>query len=213
MVPTVFGKMKNKITIFGMLAVLATSQACRDKCSEGERGNPYIKMAMMVTPTADTINLGDTLTVSIEIPFDNLNTRDGSRIDISRSSISEFGMDHGVSFKTSSTTHVTDGLDQFKIIYERGGGGKYTVTRTQNRFEKTATGFVFRAKIIPLKKGLVNLINYRAEGEMEKGCVLVDFTPVCGNADKHHNFLFDFYRYTGWQIATPNDNSYFVWVK
>jgi hypothetical protein len=201
------------IMFMGMLAVLFTSQACRNKCSEGERGNPYIRMAMQVTPTADTINLGDTLTLSIEIPFDNVNTRDGSRIDISRSSISEFGMDHRVSFKTSNSTDSTYGRNQFKIIYENGGGGGYTVSSTQNRFEKTATGFVFRAKIIPLKRGIINLVNYRAEGEMEKGCVAIDFTPVCGNADKHHNLYYDYSRFLGPSDYVIPDNHYYVWVK
>jgi hypothetical protein len=66
--------------------------------------------------------------------------------------------------------------------------------------------------VVPLKKGLVNLVIYRAEGEMEKGCVLVDFTPVCGNTNKHHNLFEDFYRYLG-PVSPPGDNQYYVWVK
>jgi hypothetical protein len=197
--------------LFGMLVVLVL-QACRNKCSEGERGNPYIDMKMMVTPTADTINFGDTLTVTIDIPFDNINTRDGSRIDISRSTISEFGLDHALYVKTSPTSHTIFGLEQLKITYDRGGV-RYTTTRTQNRFEKTSTGFVFREKIVPLKKGLINILNLRAEGEMEKGCVLVDFTPVCGNADKHHNLYYDYSRFLGPSDYVIPDNHYYVWVK
>jgi hypothetical protein len=105
-----------------MLAAILLLQACRDKCSEGERGNPFIAMPMAVTTGTDSINLGDTLTITVEIPFDNINTRDGSRIDINQSTISTFGMDHRLYVKTSDTSHVILGLEQFKIIYERGGG-------------------------------------------------------------------------------------------
>jgi hypothetical protein len=204
--------MKYLIIMILFIPAAMLQQGCRDRCSEGERGNPYIKMPMLITPGTDSIRLGDTLTVIIEIPFDNVNTRDGSRIDISRSSTSEFGIDHRLFVNTGDTARKVYGRDQFKIIYENGGGG-YTVTRTQNRFEKTATGFVFRAKVIPLKKGLVNLVNYRAEGEMEKGCVLVDFSPFCGNVNKHHSFFADFHRVFGETVSPPGGNHYYVWVK
>jgi hypothetical protein len=45
--------------------------------------------------------------------------------------------------------------------------------------------------VIPLKKGVVNLVNYRAEGEMEKGCVLVDFSPACVDAVRSHKAYFN----------------------
>jgi hypothetical protein len=205
--------LKKNHLLFGMLVTIFLLQACRNKCSEGERGNPYIDMSMIIMPGIDSIRLGDTLTVTIEIPFDNINTRDGSRIDISRSTTSEFGIDHRIFVNIGDTARKVYGLDQFKIIYERGGGGKYTVTSTQNRFEKTATGFLFRAKVIPLKRGLVNLVNYRAEGEMEKGCVLVDFSPFCGNANKHHSFFADFHRVFGETVSPPGSNHYYVWVR
>jgi hypothetical protein len=113
--------LKKNHLLFGVLVTIFLLQACRNKCSEGERGNPYIDMPMVVTPATDSINLGDTLTVSIEIPYNNINTRDGSQIDISRSTISEFGLDHAIYVKTSPSSHTILGLDQFKIIYERGG--------------------------------------------------------------------------------------------
>jgi hypothetical protein len=114
----------NKINmVYGMLAMLSILQACRDKCTEGERGNPYIDMPMLITPTIDSINLGDTLTVNIEVSFDNINTRDGARIDISRSTISEFGLGYRLLVKTSATADTVYGINQFKIIYEKGGGG------------------------------------------------------------------------------------------
>jgi flagellar basal body L-ring protein FlgH len=80
-------------------------------------------MPMTVTPGTDSIMLGDTLTVTIEIPFDNINTRDNSRIDISRSTTSEFGIDHVILVNMGDTSIRGYGLDQFKIIYEKGGGG------------------------------------------------------------------------------------------
>lgn len=175
-----------------MLATIFLLQACRNKCSEGERGNPYIRMPMIITPGTDSIRLGDTLTLTIEIPFDNINTRDGSRIDISRSTTSEFGIDHRIINQNSDGTRLVEGRSQFKIIYVKGGGVAYTETSTQNRFAKEADRFVFTAKVIPLKKGVVNLVNYRAEGEMEKGCVLVDFTPVCVDAVRSHKAYFNY---------------------
>jgi hypothetical protein len=206
--------MKNKIIIFGMLVVVFTSQACRNKCSEGERGNPYIDLPMAVSPADTAINLGDTITINIEIPFNNINTRNGSRIDISNSTISEFGLDHAMYIKTGPTSHTILGLDEFKIIYEKGGGGRYTTTSTQNRFEKTATGFVFREKVIPLRKGLIDFVVFRAEGEMEKGCVLVDFSPVCINVKKNHQLFANFFNAPldpGFSSLYPN--RFYIWVK
>ncbi len=188
-------------------------QGCRDKCSEGERGNPYIDMPMTVSPAKDTIRLGDTLTVNIEVPFDNINTRNSSKIDLTNSTMSEFGIDHALFIKTSDSSHVIEGLTQFKIIYERGGGRNYTTTSTQNRFERTNGKFIFKAKVIPLLRGLVNLVNFRAEGEMNKGCIAIDFVPHCSNADKHHQFLIDFYSYRGFPTSPPGQNHYYVWVK
>jgi hypothetical protein len=48
---------------------------------------------------------------------------------------------------------------------------------------------------------------------MEKGCVLVDFTPVCGNADKHHNLYYDYSRFLGPSDYVIPDNHYYVWVR
>jgi hypothetical protein len=132
--------MKKTLLIISFVSLLLYS--CRDKCSEGERGNPYIDMVMKVTPTADSIRLGDTLTINIEIPFDNVNTRNGSRIDIRNSTISSFGIDYVVFTKTSDSTRIIEGRSQFKVIYDKGGGHIPKQARKTN-LQRTGTGMFF----------------------------------------------------------------------
>jgi hypothetical protein len=206
--------MKRKITIFGMLAVLFTSQACRDKCSEGERGNPYIRLPMLVTPADTAIRLGDTLTINVTVPFDNINTRDGGRTDISNSTMSMFGIDYRIINMATDGKLIVDGLDQIKVIYEKGGGVKTSEVRMRQNVTKGASAFEMVAKVIPLKRGLVNLAVYRAEGEMEKGCVLVDFTPVCANDKKNlelYTNLFSGPPDPGY--ASLYSNHFYIWVR
>jgi hypothetical protein len=68
--------------------------------------------------------------------------------------------------------------------------------------------------VIPLKKGLVNLVNYRAEGEMNKGCIAIDYKPSCMDAIRYHRVYFNYFGVPyNPDFTATYPNHYYVWVK
>jgi hypothetical protein len=87
----------------------------------------------------------------------------------------------------------------------------YTESRMQNQFAVEGDRYVYVAKIIPLQKGLVNLVNYRAEAKQD--CRLIDLSPICINNPNNHDLYYDFSSFLGASDYIIPDNHYYVWVR
>jgi hypothetical protein len=168
---------------------------------------------MKVMPQAENINLGDTLILTITIPYDNIDIRNNNRINIQGAEISEFGLDFTLLNKTIANTLFVEDRQQFSIVPIQGASRPLTEVRLQNRFATDQTGYVYKACIIPLKKGLVNIANYRAEARIKNGCELIDFTPVCINNPNNYDLQYQFMQSFGNFDYYNQQNRYHVWVR
>jgi hypothetical protein len=167
---------------------------------------------MLISPGDTTMRLGDTLTIHISIPFNNINTRNNNPINISGSSMSEFGIDYRIINIGSDNKPLLEGVNQFAIFYKKGTGRNFSGSRIQNSFAVEGDGFVFTAKVVPLKKGLVNIVNYRAEGKMQGDCVLNDFVPFCANPNNNHHLIQRLWNSMGLVYDYVPDNHFYIWV-
>ena len=93
-----------KILIFYtfMLFMLCTT-SCTKKCSEAERDNHIIESKMLITSnsilfnqTDTAINLGDTLFINVEIPFDNFSINKNIAINVQEIKMSMFAIDYRI---------------------------------------------------------------------------------------------------------------------
>jgi hypothetical protein len=202
--------MKRITTSIITFCSLALTLGCKKECTNGQ--NFVVQAPMRVEPQATEIRLGDTLTVTIEVPYNNVDLKKNIPINIAGYKISEFGIDFRL-LNIVNNRITGEGPEQFRILFQKGGGRLYVGTsRFQNRFAVEADRYVFVIKVVPLKKGLVNLVNYRAEAR--DGCTLVDFSPICINNPNNY----DMYYQWGTAIVGPSDyfnsnRDYYIWVK
>jgi hypothetical protein len=201
-----------KTILIAILAAPMLPSCNKSKCDDSNSRRFIVQSPMKVVPQATEIRLGDTLTLTIEIPYRNTDMRDNKPVDIGGYTISEFGIDFGIMNAASSNSLVSEGREQFKILIEKGGGRPYRVSSSQNSFLAEQDRYIYIAKVIPLKKGIVTLANYRAEAR--DGCTLIDFSPVCINSPNNYDMFYQF----GTSIVGPSEyfdlpNRYYIWVK
>jgi hypothetical protein len=199
------------IIFIGILTAQLLS-GCKKNCDGSSSRRFIVQSPMKIMPLSTEIRLGDTLTLTIEVPYRNTDLGDNSAVDIGGYTISEFGLDFGIMNAAGTNTLVSEGREQFKIIIERGEGRPHTVSRMQNNFLVERDRYIYVAKVIPLKKGIVTLANYRAEAR--DGCTLIDFSPICINNPNNY----DMYHQWGTSVVGPFDyfnynRDYYIWVK
>lgn len=218
--------MKN-MTVYIFVGILFSYllHSCKKNCDESERGMNNIKTPMLISSTSTLFNqtdtaiyLGDTLKLSIEIPFENIDLQDNEAINIRSSSISDFGIDYLLIDTFVQLNNLTlFGLDKFDIKEVKGSARNQTQVAKRCEFSKELSSFRFEAIIIPLAKGLVKFANYGARGKMNGGCVSNDFVPVCINTQNNH---YNYYRVGSKFTASGSGNNnsipknhYYIWVK
>ncbi len=203
------------LTIFsGVLVVLIISGCKKNNCKDSERRRWILQSPMKIEPNASEIRLGDTLTLSIKIPYSNTDSRSNTSVNINGSTMSEFGIDFRLT-NAVGTRLVAEGREQFKIIVEKGTSREYTSTRNQNTFTAEQDGFLYRAKVIPLKKGIAQIVNYRVEARMDNSCTLIDFGPVCTNIPNNYDMYYQYGISIGGGASEyfSSPNHYYIWVK
>jgi hypothetical protein len=195
------------ITFCSLAAIVLPS--CKKECTSGQ--NFVVQASMRVEPQVSEIRLGDTLTVTIEVPYDNVDPQKNIPINVAGYKVSEFGIDFRL-FNKVDNRFVGEGPEQFNIMFHRGGGARLAGTSSfQNRFAVEADRYLFVMKVVPFKKGLINFVNYRAEAR--DGCTLIDFSPICINTPNNHNLYYDFSSFLGPSDYVIPDNHYYVWVR
>jgi hypothetical protein len=196
------------ITFCSLAALLLPG--CKKECTSGQ--NFVVRSPMRVEPQANEIRLGDTLTVTIEVPYNNFDLEKNVPVNVAGYKVSEFGIDFAL-FNEVNNRIFIEGPEQFNITFLRGGGARLQGTSSfQNRFAVEVERYLFVMKVVPLKKGLVDLVNYRAEAR--DGCTLVDFSPTCINNPNNY----DIYYQWGTGIVGPseyfnNQRHYYIWVR
>jgi hypothetical protein len=199
--------------IYCILTVLLLLGCNKNKCSDAEKRRWIMQSPMQITPQAEEIRLGDTLILSITIPYNNIDLRSNTPVNIKGCKISEFGLDFVILNKTNANTLLSEGKDRFKVVAIKGISRSYTEARFQNSFLEEQDGYVYKAYIIPLKKGLVNIANYRVEATLEENCSVIDFTPVCVNNSNNYDLQYQFMSAFGSFDYFNLPNRYHVWVK
>lgn len=216
---------KRSVYIYINLALITILHSCTKNCDESARGMNNIKSPMLISSTSTLLNqtdtaiyLGDTLKLSIEIPFENIDMQDNQNVNISSTSISDFGIDYLLIDTFIQSNNLTlFGLDKFKIQELKGNGRNQTQVAKRCEFSKEINSFKFEANVIPLAKGLVKIASYGARGKMNGGCVSNDFVPICINPQKNHHI---YYRVGTKFNASGSGNNYvippnhfYIWVK
>jgi hypothetical protein len=106
------------ITIFCSLAAIVLP-SCKKECTSGQ--NFVVQASMRVEPQTTEIRLGDTLTVTIEVPYNNVDLHKNVPLNIAGYNVSEFGLEAIVANAVDNKL-VGEGLDQFTLIPQKGGG-------------------------------------------------------------------------------------------
>jgi hypothetical protein len=194
------------ITFCSLAALLLPG--CKKECTSGKEF--VVQAPMRVEPQATEIRLGDTITVTIEVPYNNTDLQKNVPVNTAGLKVSEFGLEVAVLNKEGDKI-VGEGLDQFTILFLKGVGRRLNGARLQNTFVAEAGKYIYQVKIIPLRKGIVNIINRRAEAR--DGCTLVDFSPICINNPDNHDLYYDFSSFLGPSDYVIPDNHYYVWVR
>jgi hypothetical protein len=158
-----------------------------------------VHASMRVEPQAKEMRLGDTLTVTIEVPYNNFDSQKNVLVSTAGFKVSEFGLEFGIINRVGDKL-MGEGPEQFNVTFIKGGLLPGT-SRFQNRFAIEADRYVYIVKIVPLKKGLVNIVNRRVEAR--DGCTLIDFTPICINNPKNHDLYYQLSSFLG---CVPNPN-------
>jgi hypothetical protein len=130
--------MKRMTTII-TLCSLAVTPGCKKECRSGE--NFEVQAPMRVSPQATEIRLGDTLTVTIEVPYNNFDLQKNVPINIAGYKVSEFGIDFRLLYAVGNRL-TGDGPEQFNIMFLKGGGGFWRApvsSKTGLRRRRTAT--------------------------------------------------------------------------
>jgi hypothetical protein len=199
--------------IYCILTVLLLLGCNKNKCSDSERQRWIVQSPMKIAPQSTEIYLGDTLVLTIEIPYSNVDQQRNMPVDITGCQISEFGLDIRLLNRTIDDKLLIDGVDKFKIEVTKGASRPFTVTSIQNVFQGESNQFTYKAKIVPLKKGLVHIINLRAEGQLNNQCAFVDFSPVCNNNTNNYDLYYQFISFLGSSEYFNLPGRYYVWVK
>jgi hypothetical protein len=106
------------IAIFCSLAAIVLP-GCKKECTSGQ--NFVVQAPMRVSPQATEIQLGDTLTVTIEVPYNNFDSQKNVPVNIAGYKVSEFGIDFRLLYAVGNRL-TGDGPEQFNIMFLKGGG-------------------------------------------------------------------------------------------
>jgi hypothetical protein len=194
------------ITFCSLAALLLPG--CKKECTSGQ--NFVVQAPMRVEPQATEIRLGDTLTITIEVPYNNIDLKKNIPVNVGGYNVSEFGLEF-ILFNAVDNKLVGEGIEQFTLIPQKGGG-RLVNSRLRNVFAAESNRYIYQAKLIPHKKGMVHIASYRAEAR--DGCTLVDFSPTCINNPNNY----DMYYQWGTGIVGPseyfnNQRHYYIWVR
>jgi hypothetical protein len=196
------------ITIFCNLAVLLLP-SCKKECTSGQ--NFVVQAPMRVEPQAEEMRLGDTITVTIEVPYNSFDLQKNLPVDIAGFTVSEFGL-YITMLNKQGEKVVGEGLDQFTYLFLKGGGRLFNGATLQNTFAVEVDRYIYRIKLVPLRRGLVSIINLRAEAR--DGCTLVDFSPTCINTPNNYDLYYQLITSVYGSSGYFNDNRiYYIWVK
>jgi hypothetical protein len=109
------------IITFCSLAVLLLP-SCKKECTSGQ--NFVVHASMRVEPQASEIRLGDTLTVTIEVPYNNVDLHKNVPLNIAGYNVSEFGLEF-ILFNAVDNKLVGEGIEKFTLIPKKGGARQF----------------------------------------------------------------------------------------
>ncbi len=96
-------KKSSKVIFMGILAAYMLPGCNKSKCDESNSRRFIVQSPMKITPQTKEIKLGDTLTLTIEVPYKNNDVRNNTAVDIASTKMSEFGIDFRLLNRSGNT--------------------------------------------------------------------------------------------------------------
>jgi hypothetical protein len=185
-------------------------QACKSACDKPGAGNWLIKMPLLAKPQADSISLGDTLDIEVRIPYDNINIRNGEPRNVAAAIPANFAIELTLHNRNGNAPPFVEGVSNFDVIATAGSVSNFNETGKRCRFMQTPDAFLFRARIVPRKKGLLSLGIYTATGDPGIRCAEVTYYGECINTNRNH-LLYQQLHQVFTDLIPPG--KYFTWVR
>jgi hypothetical protein len=95
--------------IFFCILAVFVLLGCKKKCDDSSGRRFIVQSPMLVTPQAKEIMLGDTLTLTIEVPYNNKDVRNSEAVAVGGAKMSEFGIDYRLLNRSANNTLVGGG--------------------------------------------------------------------------------------------------------
>jgi hypothetical protein len=203
--------MCHKIIIGVLLATALLGQGCSSSaCEEEGAGNWRIKMPLVVAPQADSVRLGDTLSIEVRIPFDNINIRDGRPYNVAAAIPRFFGLELSLHNRVGTAIPTIEGVSNFNVIAITGTVSDFNDVGKACTFVPMSDAFVFKAKLIPQKRGLVSIALSQATADPGVRCAVVTYIPECTNTNRNHLLYQQLH-----QVFTDYipESKFFIWVR
>ncbi len=199
-----------KINFGFLLLSICLVQGCTSACDKPGAGNWLIKMPMLVKPQADSIRLGDTLYIEVRIPYDNINTRNGEPRNVAAAIPTNFAIELTLHNRFGNAQPIIEGVNNFEVTSTAGSIADFNEAGKRATFMRTPDAFLFRAQIVPRKRGLLSLGIYNATGDPGIRCAVVTYGGECINTNCNHLLYQQLY-----QVFTDfiPPGKYFTWVR
>jgi hypothetical protein len=167
-------------------------------------------MPLAVTPQADSIRLGDTLSIEIRIPYNNNNIRDGQPYNVAAAIPRFLGLEISLHNRIGTATPTIEGVTHFTVIATTGAIQDLNEMGKRCTFVQTPDAFLFKAQLIPHKRGLVSIALSQASGDPGVRCAEVTYIPVCVNTNRNHLLYQQLH-----QVFTDYipESKYFIWAR
>jgi hypothetical protein len=108
-----------RITTIITLCSLAVTLGCKKECTSGQRF--VVQSSMKVMPQTTEILLGDTLTITVEVPYNSFDLQKNIPVNTASFKVSEFGLQLGIINRMGDKL-VGEGPEQFTVLFQKGGG-------------------------------------------------------------------------------------------